>query len=275
MSMRPRGARRSAIAMTTALLALSLVGVAGAQEQVAVPGSAARGVSEVARNMLVDPPWARPLISPEIEGRRAYRLHVWSVSLAEAKVALLDMGMTKSFAPHFARAGASVLVNGGFFDSRGAPVGLSMSQGRVYSEYSRRLSGGVLTIEAGRAHLYETERFVMPEGVDFAIQAKPRLVVRGASNIRSNDGARADRTALCIREGGTRLDLVIARSNHDDGRHGPSLFRFGRILAARGCEEALNLDGGPSTGAVWRQAGRTRVLPPRSPVRQAVVVSAL
>ena len=91
-------------------------------------------------------------------------------------------------------------------------------------------------------------------------------------NIRSDDGNRADRTALCLRDGGRTLDVVVARTNDAAGRDGPTLYRFARALARRGCQQALNLDGGPSTGVAWRDGEQVRFLPPRSPVRHAVAI---
>ncbi|MEM1418286.1 MAG: phosphodiester glycosidase family protein, partial [Myxococcota bacterium] len=50
---------------------------------------------------------------------------------------------------------------------------------------------------------------------------------------------------------------------------GPTLLELARELAAAGCEQALNLDGGPSTGLVTA----TRTDLPRGPVRHVVVIA--
>ena len=71
------------------------------------------------------------------------------------------------------------------------------------------ISGGVLTVGPTGAALHETESFVLPPHVRFAVQCRPRLVVDGRVNIRSDDGRRAYCTALCIRESGARLDLFV------------------------------------------------------------------
>ena len=45
-------------------------------------------------------------------------------------------------------------------------------------------------------------------------------------------------------------------------------------IAALGCDGALNLDGGPSTGVAYWRDGQLHHLPPRGPIRHAVVVRA-
>jgi len=62
------------------------------------------------------------------------------------------------------------------------------------------------------------------------------------------------------------------RGSEDGESPGPSLFALAGYLARAGCESALNLDGGPSTGVAWREDGGVRLLPPRAPVRHAVVI---
>lgn len=168
----------------------------------------------------------------------------------------------------------SLLFNAGFFTDDGRPDGLSMARGREHSPLRRELSGGVLTIARGVARLWESETFTMPEATEFAVQCRPRLVVDGRVNIRSDDGRRADRTALCVRDGGATVELYVARTDHPSGMGGPTLFVLATELLRRGCESALNLDGGPSTGVSWRQSEtEVRVLRPRGPVRQGIRVT--
>lgn len=233
---------------------------AGAQEarEAAVP----RAQSDTIRPTVLDVP--QP-------GAPAYRLHAFRVPLAHARVEVVDTGMDRGLEAVLRERAATLVVNGGFFGTRGEPEGLTVSGGRVLSPLLARIGGGVLTVHAGLARLFAAETPPAPGDADFAVQCRPRLVVDGAVNIRSDDGRHADRTALCARDGGAVLEVVVARSDDDDGRDGPTLFTFARLLAARGCAQALNLDGGPSTGAAWRASSGVRVLPPRGPVRHAVV----
>ena len=59
------------------------------------------------------------------------------------------------------------------------------------------------------------------------------------------------------RSGHGNVEIVLARGRNDEPG-GPSLFRLARWLVAEGCEDALILDGGPSTGAAWRSRTSTR-----------------
>jgi hypothetical protein len=90
--------------------------------------------------------------------------------------------------------------------------------------------------------------------------------------VKSDDTKRAERSALCTRDGGHTVDVVIVRGSDDGESPGPSLFALSKQLAWMGCESALNLDGGPSTGVAWREAGDgpVRLLTPRGPVRHVI-----
>jgi hypothetical protein len=64
--------------------------------------------------------------------------------------------------------------------------------------------------------------------------------------------------------------VVVARGEAP-GR-GPTLALLADMLVSRGCEGALNLDGGPSTGIAWRQDGGVQVLAPRGALRHAIAI---
>jgi len=130
------------------------------------------------------------------------------------------------------------------------------------------MSGGVLTVDGGRGRLWETESFDVGLAHDFAVQCKPRLVVDSKVNIRSDDGKRSERTTLCLKNGGRELSVHVIEN--DDG--GPSLLATAEYLKEQGCEDALNLDGGPSTGMARKVGARTEAIGPRGPIRHAVVV---
>jgi hypothetical protein len=139
---------------------------------------------------------------------------------------------------------------------------------------AKALSGGVLTSDGTSATLFPAEDFALPQGNRFAIQCRPRLVVDRAVNVKSDDGKRAERTALCVRDAGRTVNVVIVKGSDDGESIGPSLFALARHLADAGCESALNLDGGPSTGIAWREGDRVNLLPPQRPVRHVVAFRA-
>ena len=205
-----------------------------------------------------------------VEDALRYTVRAWSLSLERYEMKIEDVGLTTALDTVLERTGAELVVNGGFFDPAGKPLGLAMSDGAVLSRLATTASGGVLTSDGERARLWEAETFTLPEKTRFAIQCRPRLVVDGAPNVRRDDGQRSERTALCVRDGGQTVEVVIVKSETGEAS-GPSLFALGRFLARRGCEGALNLDGGPSTGIAWRENGKVMLAAPRKGVRHAVV----
>jgi uncharacterized protein YigE (DUF2233 family) len=199
-------------------------------------------------------------------------VRVFSLPLSHVSVAIRDVGMSTDLEAARSASNASLVVNGGFYSTTNEPEGVALTDGRSLSAFSRGLGGGVVAVTRGAARMLDAETFAPRQlaGAGFAIQCRPRLVVDGRANVRTDDGRRADRTALCLRDHGHTLDVVVARTDDPLGGGGPTLYAFARALQARGCTDALNLDGGPSTGAAWVDAGGVHALPPRMPVRHAV-----
>jgi uncharacterized protein YigE (DUF2233 family) len=171
-----------------------------------------------------------------------------------------------------------VAVNSGFFDPKLEASGLLISQGRELARERAGAGSGILAVAKQRARLLKRGEPV-PAETDFAVQCGPRLIEPGGGiGIRSDDGQRAARTAVCIREQGRELDLIVSISKSHRGV-GPSLLQLAQWLAtplapgdSSGCDAALNLDGGPSTGIVV--PGRASLYrAPLGPVPFAVVVA--
>lgn len=210
-----------------------------------------------------------------VEDGQRHEVRVFRFALGDHELSLEDVGMGRALDAVLERTGAELAVNAGFFDPDGKAVGFALSRGAVLSRHSRAASGGVLTFDGTRAVLHEAESFTLPAGATFGVQCKPRLVVHGAPNVKRDDGKRSERTALCLRDGGTTLEVVIARAAKDSASEapGPSLYALAAHLVSRGCEDALNLDGGPSTGFAARAAdGAIERALPRGGVRHALVV---
>lgn len=204
-----------------------------------------------------------------IEGE-SYQLYVFSFRVEEARFGVVDLEASDSLEAVLARTGAALVVNGGFFDAQRRPEGLVLVEGAERSPFSPSLGGGVLSVLADGAVLADAQGFsAPPAGARFSIQARPRLVVNGEANTR-DERAKAERTALCVLGEGRRLEVVLARG--EARGDGPTLAFFADVLVSRGCEQALNLDGGPSTGAAWRGAKGMESLPIRAPIRQAITV---
>ena len=201
-----------------------------------------------------------------------FRARRFTFRLREMGFVVVDMRLGRDFEAALGRTPRAMFaVNGGFFGTGGAPVGLSVSGGQRLSRFSPTMSGGVLTIdEHNHAELHETEAFDDTRTFPFAVQCRPRLVVHGAVNIKGDDGKRSERAALCLRENGAVIDAVIAVNRADDPS-GPSLLALAEHMKWLGCDDALNLDGGPSVGIAWREGGRILGQKARGPVRQALV----
>lgn len=204
------------------------------------------------------------------------RLDLARVSLVAARVAGDDLARD-------ARAlGAIVAVDGGFFEPDHSASGVVVSQGIALAPYRPRGGSGVLTVANGLADVVASEGFGLDASAGvagmFAVQCGPRLVERdGSVGIHRDDGRRAARTAACVRDGGRTLDLVVTWDPAEPMR-GPGLLHLARRLGGvdgpagePGCERALNLDGGPSTGAYVRGRWTHR---PRGPTPWLLVARA-
>ena len=221
-------------------------------------------------------------VQPLIDGRAephairedgiSYIPLVFSFDVATVDVWIEDAKMSTAFEEILNRQQATLVINGGFFDPEERPLGLAVSHGRLLSAFSRTMSGGVLSIGKSQADLIATEAYEPTDGAldGFAVQCRPRLVVDGKVNIKRDDGKRSARTALCIKDHGAKVVVVLVRDASDPS-YGPSLFALGAHLAAEGCESALNLDGGPSTGVAFRDEHGVHSRPPIAGVRHAVV----
>lgn len=164
------------------------------------------------------------------------------------------------------RSALILAVNAGFFDADVLPLGLATSRGHSFAELDRAMGGGVLWVAGGVGHLDAAEEY-RETSVDLALQCRPRLVVDRQNNIRRDDGIAAARTALCLRQGGA--ELVVVRRVTQDGS-GPTLHALARELVAMGCEDALNLDGGPSVA--WA-SNEGPWLEPRTPIAMVLVAA--
>ena len=149
-------------------------------------------------------------------------------------------------------------VNAGYFEADGAPTGLFAGASGAYGVPRRRGGTGIVVVRDQRATLVPfTASFTLGGPAELAVQAGPRLLEPdGRPGIRSDDGQRAPRTVLCLGDGGRRVDLILLWQRGNP-LAGPGLFALSRALVTpllpadpRRCEQALNLDGGPSTGLV-------------------------
>jgi uncharacterized protein YigE (DUF2233 family) len=81
-----------------------------------------------------------------VKGDDAFRLLVFRVPVAGARFRVVDLGMTRDLERVLRETGASLVVNGGFFDPAQRPEGLVVSEGAVVSARSDALGGGVVAV---------------------------------------------------------------------------------------------------------------------------------
>lgn len=149
-------------------------------------------------------------------------------------------------------AKALFAVNGGYFDERGRPLGLLVSQSRPLNRL-RRTDWGVLSVDGGgRAALVHTRDYKPKATTEFAMQAGPRLVVDGEILKLKPQWDR--RTAIGITTDPHRVVIVVTRT-------AVSLDALAHLFKdALGCPFALNLDGGSST-QLWADGTGLTAIP--------------
>jgi exopolysaccharide biosynthesis protein len=143
----------------------------------------------------------------------------------------------------------SFLVNGGFYDTDGRPLGLVVINGQRYSEFRQsRLFDGVLWVDEAAAGI----KFGNVSEVELALQSGPVLVFDGeALSLQINDDNRRRRMVAMVDATGELYFMVLV--GEDLYIDGPYLEELGEIVLAVAKENeidivsAFNLDGGSAS----------------------------
>ncbi|MBK7893984.1 MAG: phosphodiester glycosidase family protein [Candidatus Promineifilaceae bacterium] len=155
-------------------------------------------------------------------------------------------GQPKPLATWQEETGAFIVMNGGFFTPEFLATGLLVVAGQP-SGSSYVGFGGMVTMAGGGVDVRSlVERPYDPtETFDYALQAFPMLVLNGAAAYQTADFDTARRTVIGV-DGDGRILLIIA------GWGGFTLAELSSYLASAdfGLVNALNLDGGTSTGLI-------------------------
>jgi len=155
-------------------------------------------------------------------------------------------GQPKPLATWQAESGALIAMNGGFFTEQFLATGLIVVDGQA-SGSSYVGFGGMVTMGAGGLDVRSlVERpYDASETFDYALQAFPMLVLNGEAAYQTADFDAARRTVIGVDENG-RVLLIFASWG------GLTLAELSSYLAAAdlGLVNALNLDGGTSTGLI-------------------------
>lgn len=153
-------------------------------------------------------------------------------------------------------------INGGFYQDNAA-MGLVRREGKTFTPLSPRGGSGVLF--QGPTPALITHRDAWSGHGRVALQSIDRLVDGHSNLVTGRPGApRAARSAVAVHQDSVRFVLVASESSiqqredgvqlHQTGGFGMTLWEFGEFLAAQGATQALNLDGGISSG-LWVQTG--------------------
>jgi uncharacterized protein YigE (DUF2233 family) len=204
------------------------------------------------------------------------KIHAWTFDQSRFQARVVEQKAPKG-SPVADVIGTSVFaINGGFFERNKedhvlSPSGLLIARGKEIAAENDRAGSGIVYVGAdGGLAIGYRKRLTDHAGMREAIQVGPILVDPGGKvGVVNKQHDRDKRSAICLRPG-TFTAVVV--------EGGLSLFQFASLLAAPtttggfGCESAINLDGGPSSQAVFRGGGR-RIEVGGWPVENALVVS--
>lgn len=184
--------------------------------------------------------------------------HAFRVDLERAGLRVLAAGgpTVRREVSTIARSLADVVaINGSFFDEQNRAMGAVVDQGRTISK--RRLRAwSALVVDERRAAIVSGKELSLDQPPHLVLQGQPRLVKGGRVLQLKPQVAR--RTAVCAE--GRYVTFVVATKPVN----ATALARFLARPEGRGglaCEDALNLDGGPSTQLFARLGDLTVKVP--------------
>jgi uncharacterized protein YigE (DUF2233 family) len=176
-------------------------------------------------------------------------------------------GQPKSLATWQEETGAFIVVNGGFFTEEYLATGLIIVDGQT-SGSSYVGFGGMVTMGQGGVEVRSlVERPYLPtESFDYALQSFPMLVLNGEAAYQNADFDTARRTVMGM-DGDGRILLILATWGSF------TLAELSSYLASAdfGMVNALNLDGGTSTGLVLTEPPES--IPAFVPVPSVITIS--
>lgn len=198
------------------------------------------------------------------------RVHTFRVNLKYNQlksVLAKDLGKKEATIQDFARSNvdAMVTINGGFFDEAYQPLGLRIQQNKQTNPLKRISWWGLFFIKNNQAQVSSLHDFLNPEGIEFAVQSGPRLLINGTIP-RLKPGS-AQRSALGIRKDG-RVIIVITDNN------ALSTLELAEFMQAPplNCVSALNLDGGGSSQLAARVGSFQLSVPGFAKLADAIVI---
>lgn len=173
-------------------------------------------------------------------------IHVFRIDLKRYRLAislakqLNTHDTTGSITQFAAQTGASLAINGGFFDKDYRPLGLRMQSGKILNPIRNISWWGIFYISNNRARVVSRHQFPMSHKIQFAIQSGPRLIING--RIPHLKPGNAERSAIGITSEG-HIILLATEGTPLSTEKLATLMKKQPL----NCNYALNLDGGSST----------------------------
>lgn len=172
-----------------------------------------------------------------------------------------DAQANSSLAAQMQLTGAAAGVNGGYFDPDYKTVGLLVSDGRVLAPLQKaKLLSGVVCLTSDRLQILRTAAFSLRSKPSAARQCGPFLVERGRAIPGLNNTRSARRTFVVTMTNG-RAALGFSSP--------VTLAQLATSLSAPelGVQNALNMDGGSSSGFWFKGASGVNYIAERKTVR--------
>ncbi|OGL39805.1 MAG: hypothetical protein A3C43_12260 [Candidatus Schekmanbacteria bacterium RIFCSPHIGHO2_02_FULL_38_11] len=148
------------------------------------------------------------------------------------------------------KSGAIGAVTGGYYDYEKdkkslKPVGILTADGREISKWLAGINGVFLVKKDRTAEIIYKENYKKSPDILQAVQAGPVLVKDGEIRIDKpsvfNEFKLLPRTAI-----GLTKEKKILMLASETGFNGLSLYELAEVMKRLGCNDSLNLDGGPS-----------------------------
>jgi hypothetical protein len=210
------------------------------------------------------------LTNPETSAHAVIDLALFSTKSCTLRVIDQANAPRRALAYVMQRGNCLAGVNGGYFDSDYAPIGLLMVDGKTIAPLQRaRLITGVLIASSRGVQIMRTREFPRQQKFNAAVQCGPFLVdlgrpVRGLEETHQARRtfaavAKPDRAALgfCSEISLAELADILASAELADD------FKISR---------ALNLDGGSSSGFWFAREGDAFSVPEQKTVRDFIAI---
>lgn len=208
-------------------------------------------------------------------------LRAWTFAAKEFNIAVVEQkaALGSSAADHLVDNGNLLAIGGGFFnkdqDNRLSPAGILVTGGVVRNGVNGGQSGALVIDWRGNVDIVWAKDLGTLSNYAHVVQSGPLLVEdNGKMGIYKDDFDRLNRTVVCLTN-----DRIVFVDVHGQRNKGLSLYQLASVLSARsedgglGCRRALNLDGGPSAQAAYRDGSKVNYIPGLWKSQNALVVS--